>query len=253
LSYDNKPMSMAVLGDVYNGLASGGFGLQLHRKLTPGHFVKPNNREKMRVKRYARIFSGSMVKMIDEVCNNPEVEIERCPAKTTEDRKEFYRPIRELVYILNRWLDLCNSRDVDGKHSYLVFVTRKNAEGIQNEFLNTLAWVERYREHSTNEHGVLDKDSFIPLELLSSMRSVCYGFAALIQKVVIEEGGKLLLKRFCQDIAEHHFAHTRASCGWHDQPDQAGCTTCSVTSAVKRRIALSDKTNFTIGEMEEWV
>jgi hypothetical protein len=109
LQYDGIPMSKEMLFSVYEAMNvhSGEGSLMANLKLKDGDF-KGNQWNAMNVGRVARVLSGTMVKMIDEVCNNPEryPMPETCPAGI--DRVALFSKVRQLCRHMNRWFDICN-------------------------------------------------------------------------------------------------------------------------------------------------
>jgi hypothetical protein len=244
---DGFPMTMGVLGDLYNAVVMNedAFSLKRYRKLSPSLFDKDMNRSmKMKVSPIAKVLSNTMVQVIDEVCNNESIDFAHVPF---QQRKATLAPVQNLCRRMNRWFDLCNSKDPEkrGKKGRPVWVTRYNAVEIADEFLDTLKWLQDWR-NAVTVNGVLQKQHFLPDETYESLQRCCYGFASLIYYWVIGKGRMLLLSRVNQDIVENHFGHLRAAGGRCIKPNESSCNAGGKTSGLKRLDAASKSANVTL-------
>jgi hypothetical protein len=114
-------------------------------KLTVGHFFC-NNFSKMNVRRSAQVLSGTMVGLISQVCHKPDAyALPRIPLST--DRIAFFSRIRQICVHMNRFFDLCNSKDPKNP---FVHITNQNGIRYAEEFLEILGWFSKW------ERWVLD-------------------------------------------------------------------------------------------------
>jgi hypothetical protein len=230
LIFDNHMMTMDMLYDVFVAIntAQGSTTLSATLKLTVGHFFG-NNFSKMNVRRSAQVLSGTMVRLIDQVCDEPALyDLPRIPLGT--DRTAFFSRIRQLCLHMNRFFDLCNSKDPKNP---FVQITNKNGIRYAEEFLEILGWFSKWERWVLELPGN-QKDRFIPKETFNSMKYVCYGFAAMIFEIAKKENRRLSLCRVGQDVNEHHFGNARASVRSHSNPNQREAMAAISTSSLVR-------------------
>jgi hypothetical protein len=158
LQYDELPMS--------KGMLSGEGSLMANLKLKDADF-KRNQWTAMNVGRFARVLSGTMVKMIDEVCSNSEryPMPDTCPTGT--DHVRLFFKVRKLCRHMNRWFDIC-----DGKDTFDPFAKASKTSGADyaDELLEILALV-------LGQPGEYQTTFFVTVDAFRSLKSVCYGFA----------------------------------------------------------------------------
>jgi hypothetical protein len=98
-----------------------------------------------------------------------------------QQRAIVLAPVRRMCKEMNRWFDLCNSKDPEKRGNGIdkpVWVTTNNAEEIADEFLSTIKWLEEWKALLT-VNGSFKKEHFIPSETFDSMKRCCYGFACM--------------------------------------------------------------------------
>ena len=97
----------------------------------------------MNVSRTAQTrLSGTMGAMIDRVCSDADLYPIKCLPKDY-DRKSLFAKLRQLVRIMNRWFDICNSRDPKNPFA---LATKRTGPGYADELLEILAWFEAWHK-----------------------------------------------------------------------------------------------------------
>jgi hypothetical protein len=185
-----------------------------------------------------------MVRAIDMVCSDSQAGI--FPKVPFAQRKELLSKVRELCKKMNRWFDLCNSKDPSMHKDWRVKLTPKNACEIADEFLSTLKFFQDWKDAMTDTNRKLHEKHFIPLETYASMERCCYGFASIIYDQVLMRKRSVVLYRLNQDRCENHFGHVRLACGNVRHPLQAHANACALTSHLKRAIKASSHCNVTL-------
>lgn len=247
LESNAHPMTMKVLKAVYLGINSqrDEMGLRKFRKLKQNHFDERMDRsQKMKVKLVAQVLSATMVRAIDTVCTDTSVGI--FPEVPYQQRKELLSKVRELCLIMNRWFDMCNSKDPNRHKDWRVIITPNNGAEIADEFLSTLKFFQDWKESLTDTNGKLHEEHFVPLETYATMKRCCYGFASIIYDQVLTKKRDITLCRLNQDRCENHFGHVRIACGNVRHPLQAHANACALTSHLKRAIKASAHCNVTL-------
>jgi hypothetical protein len=240
-------MSIEILRDVYKSILrlNDEMALKKFRKLTMSHFDERMDRsQKMKVKPVAQILSATMVRAIDTICNDPTTIFPQVPF---ESRKEVLCKVCELCEKMNRWFDLCNSKDpTKMNRDWRVKITPANGAEIADEFLSILKFFKDWKDSLTDTNGKLHKAYFVPLETYDSMQRCCYGFASIIYDQTLKKKRPIILLRLNQDRCENHFGHVRIACGNSRHPRQAHANACAVTSHLKRAIKASGHGNVTL-------
>jgi hypothetical protein len=218
LEMSNKgvmPMSMGVLEDIYNCTNSGPLQLKDARKLTASHF-RGNSFSKMRVGRAAQVLSRTMARLTRAVMEGTSQQylLRTVSPKQVPDgapRKKFLSKVLELVERMDRFFDICNSKDNEesGYKYDNRIIDESNGVAYAAELLDTLRWIYEWKDSITDSQGVVKWEYFLTRETFKSMQYVCYSFAALIYQVPLgsTRGLGIVLKRINQDIVEHHFGH----------------------------------------------
>jgi hypothetical protein len=146
-----------------------------------------------------------MERNIRLVCDEPErYPMANCPSRS--DRHGCFSKIRELVSNMDRLFDLCNSKD---PKIPVVIIDPNNGRSYCEEFLGILAWLERWYTWVQKQdcEKELKEKMCLPMETLSTLRYICYGFVGLVSLLSIKKGRQLTLCRINQDIVEHHFGN----------------------------------------------
>ena len=220
-------------------------GLKKFRKLKTKHFDERMNRsEKMKVGLVAQVLSATMVRAIDTICNDNSVGI--FPEVPFAHRKEVLSKVRELCEKMNRWFDLCNSKDQNMASDWRVKITPNNDAAIADEFLSILKFFQDWKNSLTDTNGKLHEEHFVTRETYDSMQRCCYGFASIIYDQVLTRKRSIVLYRISQDRCEHHFGHVRIAGGNVRHPRQAHANACATTSHLKRAIKASAHCNVTL-------
>jgi hypothetical protein len=233
---EGSTMKMEMLFDAWVAIneAQGENNLVANRKIKFTDF-HGTNYDKMNVHRAARVLSGTMESNIVKVCNEPErYPMAKCPPGwTSADRHGCFSKVRELVSNMDRFFDLCNSKD---PKCPIVRILPSNGLKYCEEFLGILAWFERWYEwvQKQNCSKKAKEQMFLPMETFSSLRYICYGFVGLISLISIKKGRCLTLCRINQDIVEHHFGNLRANVRSHSLPDERQSEAGADTSCSKR-------------------
>jgi hypothetical protein len=155
--------------------------------------------------------------------------------------------VRELCEKMNRWFDLCNSKDpTKMNRDWRVKITPTNGAEIADEFLSILKFFKDWKDSLTDTNGKLHKAYFVPLETYDSMQRCCYGFASIIYDQTLKKKRPIILLRLNQDRCENHFGHVRIACGHSRHPRQAHANACAITSHLKRAIKASRHGNVTL-------
>ena len=129
-------MFMNVLRDVYLAgcFSRHPFSLKKDVKLTRSHFDENNRSLKMKTKFTAQTLSGTMVKCLDEVISG-KIDLVKIPEA---NRPTALSKIRQFCVHMNRWFDLCNSKDTTCQNDFRIWVKTSNGEALADEFLSIL-------------------------------------------------------------------------------------------------------------------
>ncbi len=177
MEFENHPVKISMLHDVFitiNDVQGGVSALQYFRKLKERHF-KGNNFDAMSVKRSAQVMSNTMVKAIDRVCDHAdEYPMEKCPPGY--DRTALYSMVRQLCVHMNRFIDLCNLKDLVSNQA-IVQIGKHNADKYAKEFLKILAWFNKWQNWVKSLPGKY-----------AALQSVCYGFVPAVY-FLTKQGG----------------------------------------------------------------
>jgi ADP-heptose:LPS heptosyltransferase len=111
-------------------------GLRKFRKLKPKHFDERLDRsQKMKVALVAQVLSATMVHAIDTVCSNSQAGI--FPREVPfAQRKELLSKVRKLCKKMNRWFDLCNSKDPNMQKDWRIKLTPRSS--LHSQVLSSL-------------------------------------------------------------------------------------------------------------------
>ena len=229
---ENQPMRMIELKHVVDAVTdSRHVGALSAGKVTRLQY-KRNNYERQNVRGTARILSATNVRMIrmvqdDEYSEHVDEQTGRTSRqkqftlpKTLPEidndlaqRKKFLQRLCELVEHMDKWFDICNSRDKSQKAGFdRRPVTPENGVKLAEELLGFIRWVEDWKI-ANSIGGKVTWDTFLPRECYESLLSVSYTLVAMIYHFVV---GKRMWIRFDdvnQDIVEHHFGHMRSKAG----------------------------------------
>jgi hypothetical protein len=242
LEWDGFTMSKKMLQDIYDATnAYGGTGsLMPNIKLKDSDF-EGNNFLAMNVARAARLMSGTMVKMIDEVCNNPlqYPNKERWAAGT--DRVKMFSKLRQLCAHMNQWFDICNGKD---EFNPFAKATKNTGPGYVNELLEILSWFNEWESWLRSQPGEYRALDFLTVDAFRSLKSVCYGFASIIYEFCVKQNRVINLSKINQDINEKHMGNNRQNGGGTDVPAQVGCMS-GVAHSLRLRLRFLDKGNCT--------
>jgi hypothetical protein len=214
----------------------------------------------MRVGRAAQVLSRTMARLIRRVGNGtskdyPLESVGPDQIQDGEDRQRFLSKVLELVERMDRFFDICNSKDhQESGYKYANrIIDKSNGVAYAAELLDTLRWIYEWKDSITNKHGVVQWDYFLTRETFNSMQYICYSFAALIYQVPLAStrGIGIVLKRINQDIVEHHFGHTRAGAGSTDAPTEFQCDKADQISQVLRYVkGVMVRGNVSKGELD---
>jgi hypothetical protein len=195
------------------------------------------NHEKMRVYLSAQLFSNTMVGMIDRVCKEPwkYPRSRRKLGNSSSGITGTLAPLREFCVKMNRFFDLCNSKD-PARNNPFVKITPNNGASYAAEFLEIAAWFDQWKNSIpvTDSGKMIDEKMFLTREAYTSIKSACLGFACLIYYKTIERGHWLSLCKINQDVCEHHFANLRQMLGCHSDPTQAEAMRGKIASTAVR-------------------
>jgi hypothetical protein len=173
-----------------------------------------------------------------------------------EPRQKFLSKALELVERMDRFFDVCNSKDnleIGGYKYDNRIIDDSNGVAYAAELLDTLRWIYEWKDSITDSNGVVKWEHFLTKETFKSMKYVCYSFAALIYQVPLAVGSTrgIVLKRINQDIVEHHFGHTRAGAGSTDAPTEFQCDKADQISQVIRYVkGVMIRGNVSKGELD---
>ena len=135
---------------------------------------------------------------------------------------------------MNKWFDLCNSKEAGQDKDWKTWVSPPNAASIASEFLKILKWFQDWKESLIEDNGTFHGEHFVTDETYESMQRCCYGFASMIYDQVIKRKRTILLCRINQDCCEMHFGHCRAASGSTNHPTQYSADASARVSGLKR-------------------
>jgi hypothetical protein len=248
MDWEGIPISKGMLKSVHDAikLYSGVGSLMANPKLKDSDFDS-HSYAAMNVGCTARLLSGTMVGMIDKVCNNPDQYPmpETCPPGT--DRVTLFSKIRQLCKYMNRWFDICNGKD---KFNPFAKATKTTGPGYADELLEILAWFAEWDRWLRAQPGDYQADKFLTVESFRSLKSICYGFAAIIYEFCEKEDRVINLSKINQDINEKHNGNVRQEAGGTDNPSQVQVM-ASVDRSAVARLGFLDNGNCTNNPAEQ--
>ena len=253
---DLQPMSMALLKDVYQTISkfNGPFTLRSAKKLSLDHF-EGTNYSKMKVKRSAQVLSRTMAGLIREVTANPQ----KYPMQHSlagvppEKRAHFFARALELCEKMDRWFDICNSKDKKRKRGHdNTWINKDTASQYADELLDILRWIFEWKDACTDVSGNVCWDCFLTQETFESFNYTCLSFASMLHYLCGKRGNSIKLRAINQDVVEKHFGHARAFAGNTDNPVEKKLGHDVTTANMMRDIhGIVDNGNVTKGETEK--
>jgi hypothetical protein len=232
MDWEGIPMSKGMLKSIHVAikLCSGVGSSMANPKIKVSDFDS-HLHAAMNVGHTAQLLSGTMEGMIDKVCNNPDQHPmpETCPPGT--DRVALFSKIRQLCKHMNRWFDVCNGKD---KFNPFAKATKTTGPGCADELLKILAWFTEWDRWLRAQPGDCQADKFLMVESFRSLKSICYGFAAVVHEFCEREDRVINLSKINQDINKKHFGDVRQEAGGTDNPLQAQAMGCVDKSMVAR-------------------
>jgi hypothetical protein len=236
-----QPMSMDLFERVYNihQAHNGELCLRKARKLTTDHF-KGTDYSKMKVNRAAQVLSRTMAGLIDELMENKDSvysEGIRQFGNIQNHAPFFFSRAKELCLKMDRWFDICNSKDKKiSNDKDVVRITGKKAEQYAAELLDILRWIVEWKDACTGKDGKTSWEFFLTQETYDSFHYVCLSFASMLYYLAKGKGQTMILKRINQDVNEKHFCNTRVAGGSTDNPCEAHANRSAINSHATRNL-----------------
>jgi hypothetical protein len=206
LNWDGNPLELWTIRQVWE--AVGGRSLRLQdTKLTMKHFVK-DAYSRMRVYLAVQVLSRSVVEMIREARDDPEVYLPH--------ESEMYDTLIELATHVNDMVDIVNGRSRE-RYEFTAHWTPDNAYEIQKKLLGILSWFSEW-EDFVEEHPESTKHNFLSDPTWNGIRRMLLGYLGMIEYFVNKENYTIVPRRTTSDPCEHHFGGIRANSGSKNNP-----------------------------------